>query len=628
MSAASIKAAAAKKRSSGSTANKNYATSLAGGGSVTVKDGVKTYSDKPLQVTGNNGISISGKSYSRNKGGTGFAPAVSATDIGTDSPTLPVQEYGKDTGPINLSGSPVLSENGISISENQYVYDPKVSENMNAVNQNAFSNQALLDSYMGKVTDAYDQTKNMEADYLKREKQAGIQKFQQQVNDYTSEINSIVKNRDAAMLSLEGQGRGQTQGFIGGEQARINREAAIAALPVQAQLDAAQGNLTSATARLDKLFAIHQQDIQNEFNFKTSLAKSVFDFGTAAQQNILTAKMADIKAATDLAMANSTYSKDLQKQALENGQADLLSQFATIDPKSPTFEQDIAKVASQLKDPMLELQQEQVRASIAASYQSISESKTSQLIDLAKMGDKEALAQLGITLDDNSTPTSDEIGYAQQYASTGQIPTGLTAAGVSFGRIAEIAKDLPKPDGAIVDSNTGVAPSNLSDGQKQGIVAMSEIVQQTLPRMNELWQKAQMTNLGGTGIVGGVSSKLIPSQAMTEYLQARDEFLSKLLVARSGAAVTEQEYTRYAALVPSAFNNSLFLGSSGDTKLNGLQTLMSTDLDNKLNSNQLTIYGYSTVDAGGQQYKVGEVITNEYGQKGIVQPDGQITPIQ
>lgn len=296
---------------------------------------------------------ISEQSFIKPEVKKAYDKSVSAMALAnTDSPVLPVQEYGKDTGPINLAGSPVLSENGISVQDNQYVYDPKVSENMNAVNETAFSNQALLDSYMGKVNDAYDQTRNQEADYLKREKQAGIQKFQQQVNDYTSEINSIVKNRDAAILSMEGQGRGQTTGFIGGEQARINREAAIAALPVQAQLDAAQGNLTSATARLDKLFAIHQQDIQNEFNFKTSLAKSVLDFGTAAQQNILTAKMADIKEASDQSQANLAYQRQLQGMAMEYGQTGLITGISAIDPKSPTFEQDIAAFTSKLRKPV------------------------------------------------------------------------------------------------------------------------------------------------------------------------------------------------------------------------------------------------------------------------------------
>lgn len=267
-------------------------------------------------------------------------------------------------------------------------------------------------------------------------------------------------------------------------------------------------------------------------------------------------------------------------------------------------------------------------ASARASNASAARNETGRLLDLAAAGDPAAISALGLTMPDDSVPTPDLLAYAADYASTGKLPTSSTLPkGITVGQVAELARSMPKPDGAIVSSNTGVVSSNLSAEERKGIVAMNEIVNDTLPFMIQKWNEAQLTNLGGSGVVGGIASKIIPSRAMTEYEQARDEFLSKLLVARSGAAVTEQEYARYAALVPGAFNNSFFIGEEGDTKLQSLDNLMVTNYENFLDSNQLSVYGYSKIDTPEGKYTVGEVIENQYGQQGIVQPDGTITLI-
>lgn len=305
----------------------------------------------------------------------------------------------------------------------------------------------------------------------------------------------------------------------------------------------------------------------------------------------------------------------------------------------------------------LALRMEAQKANIAQSYASARASnasaqatETGRLLDLAAAGDPAAISALGLTMTDNTQPTPDLIAYASDYASTGKLPTASSLPkGISVGSIAELARSMPKPDGAIVSTPTGVPSSTLNADQTKAITAMNEIVNDTLPFMMQKWEEAQRTNLGGTGLVGGIASKLVPSQAMTEYEQARDEFLSKLLVARSGAAVTEQEYARYAALVPGSFNNSLGIGANGDVKLKSLDNLMVTNFDNYLSSNQLSVYGYSKIDVPARDVQipfqtaygiqninltdpakkltVGEVIENEYGQQGIVLPDGTISLI-
>lgn len=279
-------------------------------------------------------------------------------------------------------------------------------------------------------------------------------------------------------------------------------------------------------------------------------------------------------------------------------------------------------------------------ASARASNASAARNETGRLLDLAAAGDVGAISALGLTMPDGeTTPSPDMLAYAAEYASSGKLPSSSSLPkGITVGAIAELARSMPKPDGAIVSTNTGVVSDNLSAEERKGIVAMNEIVNDTLPFMIEKWNELQQTDptalafnplTGGkqTGLLGGIKSSVVPSDAMTQYEQARDEFLSKLLVARSGAAVTEQEYARYRALVPGKFNNTLGLGNKGDVQLSNLDSLMVTNFDNFLNSNQLSVYGYSTIDTPEGKFTVGDVIENEYGQQGIIQPDGSVTLI-
>lgn len=212
------------------------------------------------------------------------------------------------------------------------------------------------------------------------------------------------------------------------------------------------------------------------------------------------------------------------------------------------------------------------------------------------------------------------LAYAQQYASDGKIPTGIPKG--SFGVLSQVAKELPKPNGALISNNTGVSPSALSATQTAGYQALSDIVTQTLPQLQELFPKIS------TGILGGIGGKIYTSQDRQDYLTARQEFLNKLLVARSGATVTPQEYDRYAKMLSGEFNQPLFLGSDGSKKLNSLAKNLNSSLQSNLATNQLSIVGYSTVKLGGQEYKVGQVITNAQGQQGRVNADGTITLIQ
>lgn len=333
--------------------NQNYSTSLAGGGSVTVKNGVKTYSDKSLAVSGKNGISISGKSYSRDKGGSGYAPVITPENVQQTAvaniPTLAPSTT--DFGSILNLGNAELADGNIGLTQQngQFVYNPKESAAVNAAKEANLGNQnalAQIAQYLKPETDQFSNAFN------KIEKESGINNYRKDVNNYSNQLNAITSSRDAEILKLEGQGRGQTQGFIGGEQARINREAAIVALPVQAQLAAAQGNLELAQSRVNTLFQIKSQDISAQNSYKTNLANSVMQYANAAQQNILNAKLGDIQKQEAAQQQAIQDAKQIALQAIEYGQSSLASRIMGLDPKSPTYAADVRNVMAQLRKPV------------------------------------------------------------------------------------------------------------------------------------------------------------------------------------------------------------------------------------------------------------------------------------
>lgn len=184
-------------------------------------------------------------------------------------------------------------------------------------------------------------------------RQAGVEAAQQEYNKYQNQINTITTKRDADQLGLEGQGRGITDTIIGGQQARIGREAAIQALPIQAQLAAAQGNLEQAKELMGQLYQAKSADIAADLSYRQNLSNSLMSFATTAQQTILQGLNADNAQKAATAQANLAYQRQLGLQALEYGQNGLINGISSIDPNSPTFEQDIAAFTSQLRKPVV-----------------------------------------------------------------------------------------------------------------------------------------------------------------------------------------------------------------------------------------------------------------------------------
>lgn len=120
--------------------------------------------------------------------------------------------------------------------------------------------------------------------YTRAQRETGILEKQQVVGDLTGKLNQIVATGEANKLSVVGQGRGIPEAIIGGQQAEMARETAIQALPVSAQLQAAQGNLEMAQQNMNTLFKIYSEDATNAYNYKNKINESVMTFLTGEEK--------------------------------------------------------------------------------------------------------------------------------------------------------------------------------------------------------------------------------------------------------------------------------------------------------------------------------------------------------
>lgn len=193
---------------------------------------------------------------------------------------------------------------------------------------------------------------NLENIYAKEERNAKLRQKEQEVNNLTGQINSIVAQSQAESLALEGQGRGITESIIGGQQAQIAREAAIQALPVQAQLAAAQGALEVAQKHVDTMFQIKAQDAQAQYQFKTKVLDSVFQFANQQEQRRLDDIRRKEDRAYDMQKTSMALANDWAKTALEYGQSGVAGGIMSIDWTQPDAQTKFQSYTSQIRKPV------------------------------------------------------------------------------------------------------------------------------------------------------------------------------------------------------------------------------------------------------------------------------------
>lgn len=181
--------------------------------------------------------------------------------------------------------------------------------------------------------------------YTQAKLDAGVTADQQQVNTYQAQLNAITAKAQADKLSLVGTGNGVPNPIIGGQQAEIDREAAIQALPVSAQLAAAQSNLTLAQDNLDTLFKLRSEDAQAQVTYKNNLITAVYNFADEKQKTQLAAIQKTNDQNFSLMTNNLNYAQGLATTAIQNGQPGIAAQLMKLDHNDPNYAANIATLA-------------------------------------------------------------------------------------------------------------------------------------------------------------------------------------------------------------------------------------------------------------------------------------------
>jgi len=114
-----------------------------------------------------------------------------------------------------------------------------------------------------------------------------VQQQRATLNDYTSQLNNVIAKQNQDLLSTRASvsAEGGTEAVYGGIAATINREAAIRALPLQAAVAAAQGNVQLAQEYLTQVTALKTEQVANDYAYKTLQYQAISNFVTN-EQNI------------------------------------------------------------------------------------------------------------------------------------------------------------------------------------------------------------------------------------------------------------------------------------------------------------------------------------------------------
>lgn len=193
-------------------------------------------------------------------------------------------------------------------------------------------------------------------------KQQAVKESQSKLAAINARIAGISAQSQADVLALEGQGRGIDQTILSRQANEIKRQAAIQAIPIQAEamvaqaevasaqgdLQLAQGILKQAEDHLDRIFTLKMQDVQSDYNFRNKQLDAIFDFATAKEKARIEDERTKNSQEFQLLTDSIGNQQDLAKLAIQNGQGSLGAQIAALDPKSDTFKDDLGRLGGQI----------------------------------------------------------------------------------------------------------------------------------------------------------------------------------------------------------------------------------------------------------------------------------------
>lgn len=247
--------------------------------------------------------------------------------------------------------------------------------------QGEMTASGLFDRYLGAM--AANAPKDMSGDY--EELNAGLEEKQnaaiaskKNLEMLNAQLQGITDTATAQNLAMEKQaatGGMNSPLFLSRQQAENSRQAAIASLPLQAKILAAQAQYTAdndtllaAQNKVDKLFDIKSRYEERQQEYNQKLITSVFDYASDEQKAQLEAKAAGDKQAYEERQSKLKTAQEYAKMAIQNGQGEVAGLLMELDASDPEFQSKLARYTSQIQDDSATLDRQYKQAQIAKIY--------------------------------------------------------------------------------------------------------------------------------------------------------------------------------------------------------------------------------------------------------------------
>ena len=454
--------------------------------------------------------------------------------------------------------------------------------------------QAINESLVGKS--AY------QAEQEKIQGEPELQKIQ---TDLSSRLKALQSEALAIPLQLQEQfaGRGVTTGGLAPIQAGALRQNAIQSLGISALLEASKGNILLAQEQVARAVQTKYGALEEEQKAKlANLDLLIKDPATtiADKNRAIILQAIENKKTADLAFAKKN-EEETRTKALEYASvADSLTLDKMMKSESALKVVQIARSKGLITpaEAKAKAELERIKSQTAKDY-----AEAQKILIEAK--------QVGVI------GPEELVAFAGQLASTGKTPTGLPKG--TFGAVSQLAKEMPKQKGAVIDVNTGVKP-DISDAKIDGFAVLLDISKKA-EQLKELDKK----RIGG--VVSGTLGKVFGATSQQQYIDLRTEIIDLLARARTGAALTVSEEKFYASQLPSRFSEPLGLGIDTQKRIENFASKIKGTLDTKLTANSAVIVGFSKIKLGDNEYTVGDILEVN-GVRGRILSDGSIVEIK
>jgi len=247
--------------------------------------------------------------------------------------------------------------------------------------QGEMTASGLFDRYLGAM--AANAPKDMSGDYEElnaglEEKQNAVIASKKNLEMLNAQLQGITDTATAQNLAMEKQaatGGMNSPLFLSRQQAENSRQAAIASLPLQAKILAAQAQYTAdndtllaAQDKVDKLFDIKSRYEERQQEYNQKLITSVFDYASDEQKAQLEAKAAGDKQAYEERQSKLKTAQEYAKMAIQNGQGEVAGLLMELDASDPEFQSKLARYTSQIQDDSAALDRQYKQAQIAKIY--------------------------------------------------------------------------------------------------------------------------------------------------------------------------------------------------------------------------------------------------------------------